>query len=124
VDRVLAYPEVAALTEIHGRARTVNAAREVLARLREDAAHDARPAPVSEAALAARIAEHLARADAARLRRVFNLTGTVLHTNLGRAVLPEEAVEALVMAARHPCALEYDLGSGGRGDRDTIVEAC
>lgn len=119
VDRLLAEPQVADLAGRHGRAIATRAARDELAAIRA-AAKDGHPVPVTEtivAAVCARI-EGLARP---KLRRVFNLTGTVLHTNLGRAPLPEEAVEALVMAARFPCALEYDIDTGGRGDRDDVV---
>ncbi|NTV86989.1 MAG: L-seryl-tRNA(Sec) selenium transferase, partial [Burkholderiaceae bacterium] len=119
VDRVLNWPSVAPLLERHGRQPVLDAVRGLLEALRQQpcTADD-----YGEAALAAQLGARLAKQDAARLKRVFNLTGTVLHTNLGRAPLPEEAVEALVNAARHPCALEYDLDTGGRGDRDDVVE--
>lgn len=120
IDRILGWRTIAPLIAEYGRASVLAGTRTVL----DDARATARNGghvDYTEPALAARLAAHLATSHAPRLRQVFNLTGTVLHTNLGRAPLPDEAIEALVMAARHPCALEYDLDTGGRGDRDDVV---
>ena len=123
VDRILNWPSVVPLLAEYGRPVVLAAARDLLEELRQQCQEGgANGQAFTEPVLSARLGERLARNHAARLRRVFNLTGTVLHTNLGRAPLPEAAVEALVMAARYPCALEYDLDSGGRGDRDDLVE--
>jgi L-seryl-tRNA(Ser) seleniumtransferase len=69
-----------------------------------------------------RAAQRAIDSDGARLYPVVNATGVVLHTNLGRTILAEAAIEAVEVAARSAVNLEYDLETGGRGDRDSILE--
>ncbi len=70
-----------------------------------------------------RAAERAIASDEPQLKPVVNATGVVLHTNLGRALLAEAAIEAVEQAARSATNLEYDLANGIRGDRDALVEA-
>nr|WP_282572227.1 L-seryl-tRNA(Sec) selenium transferase [Roseomonas acroporae] len=111
VDRLLGL--AAPLIARHGRAETTDALRAGLAEARR--APDA--LPDAEALLATAALRLDARARPG-LRPLFNLTGTVLHTNLGRALLAEAAIEAATAAMRDAVALEYDLGTGHRGERD------
>ena len=117
VDRLLRADRAAALMDRHGRAATTAAIRAVL----DDHRRTPEATPPTDEALiesAAGRLEHRARSS---LRPVFNLTGTVLHTNLGRAPLPPEAIAAMTAAAG-ACSIEFDLDTGRRGDRDDHVE--
>ncbi len=117
VDRLL--QQLADTIDRHGRQPVTGCIRAELAAAREGLRHGL-PLP-DEGALLAAIRRRADETGRANLRPVFNLTGTVLHTNLGRALLAEDAIALMVEAARSPCALEYDLASGGRGDRDDLV---
>ncbi len=124
VDGLLRADALREAAERHGRTLVVESAREVLDEVRGAIGTGAEtdPGALETAALAARIAARAEAAAAPSLRPVFNLTGTVLHTNLGRASLAAQAVEAAVEAAARPSTLEYDVGRAGRGDRDSHVE--
>ena len=122
VDRLLRSGPLIALIEAHGRQPATDAVRAVLAGMRAALANGANEAEASEAHIAALVSARLLRAEAPSLKRVFNLTGTVLHTNLGRAPLAAEAIAAMTDAARGASNLEFDLATGKRGDRDSHVE--
>ncbi|MDF3940139.1 L-seryl-tRNA(Sec) selenium transferase [Achromobacter denitrificans] len=123
LDRLLNADVMAAALAGHGRSQVVAALRKDLGALRERALAGALPkAELEPCAIAARVEDGLARAAQPRLRAVYNLTGTVLHTNLGRAPLPDEAVASVLRALSAPANLEFDLDSGGRGDRDDLID--
>lgn len=127
VDKVLLTAEMMALREPYGLDACTKAVREVLTALRRQLLSPADQAvQVMQADIASIVQsahKQLQTRFAQRLQPVFNLTGTVLHTNLGRALLPQAAIDAVVQAMSAPANLEYDLEDGGRGDRDDLVES-
>jgi L-seryl-tRNA(Ser) seleniumtransferase len=123
VDRLLRLPEVAALLASHGHSLVAGQARALLDGLRRQALAGAlAPDALAPQALAAALAQGVAHRLQPRLRAVLNLTGTVIHTNLGRALLADAALQQVLQLMARPNNLEYDLAGGGRGDRDSVVE--
>jgi L-seryl-tRNA(Ser) seleniumtransferase len=113
---LLSTPETAALIARFGRDVVTSTLRSHLDSFRQQRRFGIPPADILSAAAAS-----LAHRFAASQRPVFNLTGTVLHTNLGRAPLPPEAAEAAAAALRGATNLEYDLETGHRGERDDHI---
>ncbi|MDF2946683.1 MAG: L-seryl-tRNA(Sec) selenium transferase [Bacillales bacterium] len=69
-----------------------------------------------------KVKHHLSRLLQPRLKRVINASGTVLHTNLGRSRLSDDAITRVVEVARNYSNLEYNLAEGKRGSRHSIIE--
>jgi L-seryl-tRNA(Ser) seleniumtransferase len=121
VDAILRWPHVASLIERYGRGAATDVTRIVLAACRKELRNN-RNTLTDEETLGATIESALMERATPGLRPLFNLTGTVLHTNLGRAPLPQAALDAITLTARGASNLEFDLKTGRRGDRDAIVE--
>src|SRR5260370_3522287 len=120
VDELLALPRLKTLSARVDRALVVEIARAVLANVRARITGDREITAVAlnSAELVGWIAAELERALALSLQPVINATGVILHTNLGRAPLPEEVIEHLRQTATQYSNLEYDLAAGARGQRD------
>lgn len=120
VDRLLNDPDVASLVRDYGAPLVTRCARNVL----ESARHQVLAGkPFESGELVDNLGEDVAGAVRPSLIRVINLTGTVLHTNLGRAVLPASAIAAMIEVARGASNLEFDVITGKRGDRQQHCEA-
>ena len=122
VHAVLNTPAAAILVERFGRAASTDAIRAALEIARASLEEAGSVAPTVED-IAVQAFAHMEEKDRSTLRPLFNLSGTVLHTNLGRAALAEAAIEAAVEAMRNAVALEFDLETGKRGERDDHVRA-
>ena len=115
VDKALSWPGMQALIVSHGRALVLDNLRGALDAWRQGDIS-------GESDLLRAVQQRIELQMSPSMRPVFNLTGTVLHTNLGRAPLPPEAIEAMTAVALGASNLEYDLASGQRGDRDDHIE--
>jgi L-seryl-tRNA(Ser) seleniumtransferase len=121
VDRLLGDQRVDLLIQAHGRAPVTEALRHATTEMRKAiAGGSAVPGDITEVVLSS-AREYLSALFEDSLRPVLNLTGTVLHTNLGRAPLPPQAVSAMLRVAS-ASNVEFDLATGKRGERDSHVE--
>ena len=123
LDRLLRMPDLQQLLARTGRQLVLEEARAELNQLRQRLSQGQDiGADAGMDDLVQRIEARVGAALQMSLQPVFNLTGTILHTNLGRAPLAEEAIEAMAAVARGAANLEFDLERGRRGDRDDHVE--
>ncbi len=122
VDRLLKLEAVDVLISRYGRPLVVATIRAVLEERRAVLEQVHFAVDSNDAALVAVCTERLHAAVSASLKPVFNLTGTVLHTNLGRAPMPQCAADAVMQAMTRPVNLEFNLRGGERGERDSHVE--
>ena len=123
IDSLLRQQGPSDLIAEHGHTLVANEARILIDELRQRFLGDSTAGKQLDfSTLGSDLQDRIASRLAPRMRRVLNMTGTVVHTNLGRSLLADEALRHLMTMMEGPNNLEYDLDSGGRGDRDSVVE--
>ncbi|MEW6142428.1 MAG: L-seryl-tRNA(Sec) selenium transferase [Chloroflexota bacterium] len=121
VDRVLAHERVKELSLSYPHDLLVGFVRDQLDAARKGIA-SGRPPPSVEV-IASTVSQHVLALDGPSPRRVINASGVIIHTNLGRAPLSAEAIEAMKAVAAGNCDLEFDVATGERGSRNVHIES-
>ncbi|MYE24204.1 MAG: L-seryl-tRNA(Sec) selenium transferase [Gammaproteobacteria bacterium] len=119
VDQVLTHGSTEAVVRQWGLATTKEAVRAVQAKLR--VAGDIPEWGTEPGGYADALSRWLDAEVGHGYETVFNLTGTIIHTNLGRALISPETIANAMAKATRPTTLEYDLAKGSRGERERIV---
>jgi L-seryl-tRNA(Ser) seleniumtransferase len=124
VDRLLKHVRCEALLTRYNRDYVIQKCREVLDRLRAEIKRNTSfsPGDIGDIAVIKRLEANIRGESLPGHVRVVNATGTILHTNLGRALLPQAAIDAMAMVAGYPINLEYDLAAGKRGRREETIQ--
>ena len=123
VDILCQAPALAEVRKAYGEKAVTEAVRQVIAALRQEILAGEITALPEDEALCGQIRERVIRSALPSLRTVINGTGIILHTNLGRACLSEQAAQAAGDAAQRYSNLEYDIPNGQRGSRYIHVES-
>ncbi|MSP40066.1 MAG: L-seryl-tRNA(Sec) selenium transferase [Deltaproteobacteria bacterium] len=121
IDRLLNHVRGAALLSRYNHDYVTQKCREALDRLRAGI-RQGTISDLSDDAILNQVEQRIAAESQPGHVRVVNATGTILHTNLGRALLSQPAIDAMLAVAGNPINLEYDLAAGKRGKREETLE--
>ena len=124
VDRLLKHANCEVLLTRYNRDYVTQKCREVLEQLRTEIrqATSFSAGAIDDEAVIKRLEARIRADNTPGHVRVVNATGTILHTNLGRALLPQAAIDAMTAVAGYPVNLEYDLTAGKRGRREEMLQ--
>lgn len=125
MDELIRSEEIKTLLENRSRREILASVREIINKIRQSILDGGIKSPeieLSSSHIAKLVEEDLAKHSSKNLVPVINATGVIIHTNLGRAPLPEAAIEAIEETSKGYSNLEYDLKAGDRGSRQSVVE--